>query len=711
MADLDEKASSGSTKVAGADPITGAENYYLNVNADGSLNVIATVVGAVSDVVATGTITANGQMIAAVPAQGESSWQLDIRGTFSAGSTLQFEGTIDNTNWFVLFAQLITNPNISPVTSISGPGTFEYRGICSGLAGVRIRCSAFQGGDSISIVLRLSTGSGGVSILSSIPAGTNVIGAVTQSAGPWTENLTQVGGAAIALGQTTMSASVPVTIANNQTALPVSQNGTWTVQPGNTANTTPWLVTVATALPTGANVIGAVTQSAGPWTQNITQFGSNPVVTGTGASGVGIPRVTVANDSNILATQSGTWTVQPGNTANTTPWLVTDSADGPVTPGTVASKSILTGGQYNTSLPTLTAAQQAALQVDSRSRLIIAPLINTSVVKAQLQDDAGNALTSTLVGSARSLDSNVTQIVTPTDISASGSLGSLNATSIVAIHGIGNIVFSVSGTWVGTIQLFGSPDGGITYSSALSSVQIGQAFSSSLTANGVYRIITPASYTHIKFQMTSYTSGTANFTANASEVASTVLAYQTNHNNFLGTQYLKGATDNTLIGNSTDRLKVDTGNFLPPALSYDDMNVANGGIARQTAVTTGSTVTLYSYSGTGVIFGFILNLQALTGGTGWQIDLLLDGTHVFGATGINTIDLNSNTIYDIGSIATDLQSSIGFAIIDKRMQWIVPNNGLIKFTTSIQLQVKNNGAGGASQKFQAGLMLLLKGTI
>jgi hypothetical protein len=53
-------------------------------------------------------------------------------------------------------------------------------------------------------------------------------------------------------------------------------------------------------LQTGANVIGAVTQSGGPWS-----------VSGT-----------------ISATQSGTWTVQPGNTANTTPWLQTISQGG-----------------------------------------------------------------------------------------------------------------------------------------------------------------------------------------------------------------------------------------------------------------------------------------------------------------------------------------------------------------------------------------------
>ncbi len=58
------------------------------------------------------------------------------------------------------------------------------------------------------------------------------------------------GGSVELLGQQAMAASLPVTLASDQSALAVSQSGsftvsqtgTWTVQPGNTANTTPWLV-------------------------------------------------------------------------------------------------------------------------------------------------------------------------------------------------------------------------------------------------------------------------------------------------------------------------------------------------------------------------------------------------------------------------------------------------------------------------------------
>lgn len=55
----------------------------------------------------------------------------------------------------------------------------------------------------------------------------------------------------------------------------------------------------------------------------------------------------------------------------TSPWISKDQSDGPVTPGTVASFSSLIGGQFNTTLPTLTDGQQAAIQVDNRGRLLV----------------------------------------------------------------------------------------------------------------------------------------------------------------------------------------------------------------------------------------------------------------------------------------------------------------------------------------------------
>jgi hypothetical protein len=101
--------------------------------------------------------------------------------------------------------------------------------------------------------------------------------AVVSSAGALSSNVAQVGGAAIALGQTTMASSLPVAIASNQSAVP----------------------------------------------ENVAQFGGAAVVTGTGASGSGIPRVTVSNDSQVKPWDgSNTITVKA---ASTTP-VATDTA-------------------------------------------------------------------------------------------------------------------------------------------------------------------------------------------------------------------------------------------------------------------------------------------------------------------------------------------------------------------------------------------------
>lgn len=146
----------------------------------------------------------------------------------------------------------------------------------------------------------------------------------------WLMNLAAFGGTSVSLGQTTMSASIPVTLASNQSALAVSgpltdtqlratpvpvsgtvaatQSGTWTVQPGNTANTTPWLVTVSTALPTGANTIGAVTQASGPWTINLTQVGGSALALGQTTMASSIPVTLASNQSALAVSQSGTWT-------------------------------------------------------------------------------------------------------------------------------------------------------------------------------------------------------------------------------------------------------------------------------------------------------------------------------------------------------------------------------------------------------------------
>jgi hypothetical protein len=285
-------------------------------------------------------------------------------------------------------------------------------------------------------------------------------------------DIIKVGGTTIATGNGNSGPGVQrvaISADNDTISVNAAQSGTWTVQPGNTANTTPWLstisqggnsaivsaggaltvdgsavtqpisgtitanigtsgslaldatlakLTVSQGAATGTNtqaLVGAVATSAAPTyttgtinplslttsgllrvdgsgvTQpvsgtvsitanssvNLNQVAGTTVATGNGVVGTGVQRVAIASNNTafpVNAVQSGTWTVQPGNTANTTAWLVTDSSNGTVTPGAVATRSSLIGAQFNSTLPTLTTGQQAALQSDSSGRLLIGAL-------------------------------------------------------------------------------------------------------------------------------------------------------------------------------------------------------------------------------------------------------------------------------------------------------------------------------------------------
>lgn len=85
---------------------------------------------------------------------------------------------------------------------------------------------------------------------------------------------------------------------------------------------------------------------------------------------VGIDVAGVQVDPRSIRTLTSADTVSV--VQSTSPWITKDQNDGSVTPGTAASFSGLIGGIFNTSPPTLTNGQQAAVQVDSSGRLLSA---------------------------------------------------------------------------------------------------------------------------------------------------------------------------------------------------------------------------------------------------------------------------------------------------------------------------------------------------
>jgi hypothetical protein len=165
-----------------------------------------------------------------------------------------------------------------------------------------------------------------VSVNAALPAGSNVIGHVVNDSGSTTAvtgNVTVVQPTGSSL-HTVLDANSGVDIGKlsaNQSVNVSQVAGTATdTNSGNKSNGT-LRVVLATDQPALTNKL-LVTPDANS-AVNVAQINGATVNTGNGTAS-GSQRVTIASDSTgtVAATQSGTWTVQPGNTANTTAWLV-----------------------------------------------------------------------------------------------------------------------------------------------------------------------------------------------------------------------------------------------------------------------------------------------------------------------------------------------------------------------------------------------------
>jgi hypothetical protein len=94
--------------------------------------------------------------------------------------------------------------------------------------------------------------------------------------------------------------------------------------------------------------------------QGIASGTAQPVSDGGGSLTVDDGAGSLTVDGTVAATQSGTWTVQPGNTANTTAWKVDGSAVTQPVSGTVAVSSVSTSITPGTGAANLGKAEDAA---------------------------------------------------------------------------------------------------------------------------------------------------------------------------------------------------------------------------------------------------------------------------------------------------------------------------------------------------------------
>lgn len=382
--------------------------------------------------------TTPGSSSVLVSAPGTGSAALQITGIWTG--TLSFQATVDGTNWFPIPAIVAGAGTIVTSTTTNGQWLLPV----AGYAQVRVLGPTASGTAVVSI--EASAGSQTTSLASSLPAGSNIIGAVTQSGSwditvsgtvaatqsgpwnvgqagtwivqqgtpPWDINLTEVGGSSIDLGQEPMAASVPVAIASDQSPLPVTQSGSW----------------IVAATQSGAWTTGR-TWTLSELTDSVSAFQG-------GSWNVGVLG-TVAITGTVTANQGGSWTVT--SLQGTSPWVTSDLADGAVTNGLPGSKSMLGGLIYTTSTPTLTPGNQNSLLGDIHGNLLVN--LQTPIPAG------GNTIGAvTQAGAPWSISGTVTadQGTSPWIVAGGGTAGT-PATGVVTIQGIsGGFPIPISGT-------------------------------------------------------------------------------------------------------------------------------------------------------------------------------------------------------------------------------------------------------------------------
>jgi len=221
----------------------------------------------------------------------------------------------------------------------------------------------------------------------------------------------------------------------------VTQSGTWTVQQGSAPwsfvgnltnnNAAPAATNIGALIALAEGTVNASRYTTGDQVLLVTDLAGNTNVDlqyylGSAVSKTNPIATTISDGTNVITAAISAYGTAPTGTEvmgvnafitntptvnqGTSPWIVKDQSDGPVAPGTVASFSMLVGGQFNTTLPTLTNTQQAALQVDSSGRLIISPTTGAAITGAvttappTYTTGTSNALSLTIDGDLRTAD-------------------------------------------------------------------------------------------------------------------------------------------------------------------------------------------------------------------------------------------------------------------------------------------------------------------
>lgn len=272
-----------------------------------------------------------------------------------SGSTTAVTGNVTvvqatGTNLHVVVDTAPTTTVIGTITANAGSGTFTNQ-----QSNVQIDYDTGGGTQNTTVFGIALPASGGA-----VAGGTATNPIRTDPTGTTTQPVVITAGAAVIghvitdTGSTT-AVTGTVTVAGTVAA---TQSGTWTVQPGNTANTTPWLMSIAAG-------------------------GNTATVTAGNALKVDGSAVTQPVSGTVSATQSGAWNIT--NISGTVSLPTGAATDASVT-GLEVSQGSTTSGQkgvlslcaVTTAAPTYTTAQSAPCSVDTAGNLRITGTISAS---------------------------------------------------------------------------------------------------------------------------------------------------------------------------------------------------------------------------------------------------------------------------------------------------------------------------------------------
>jgi hypothetical protein len=147
-------------------------------------------------------------------------------------------------------------------------------------------------------------------------------------------------------------------------------------------------------------------------------------------------------------------------------------------------------------------------------------------------------------------------------------------------------------------------------------------------------------------------------------------------------------------------------NTVGSTLRYDDMNATNGGVARNTTVNNTTYTTVYNYTGSGIIFNWVLNLE---NANNWRIKFIVDGVNIFPSPFLSTADMASDIAYDLEYDSDSISPLlVGLSHEEiERITWSCPSGFPVRFNSSVQIQVIRITTTG---RFRAGLITLTKDT-